>query len=135
MNSRTRRLLRRFIGSACLALSLLLGSGVQVSNARDVVAIAGDHAFWEDFEGGTICQVTLENVRTIGGYVLSGDEQCMAAFELSDDPYAWFVDDVGQLVITDVTRKVLLRFEPLENGSFYARRENEGLNNLNLTRD
>lgn len=133
MKSRTKALSRRYVRSACIASLLLLASGVQVSIAQDTAAIAGEYSIWEDFEGGTVCPMTLENERTIGGYVLTGDDDCMVPFKLSDDPYAWFVDDEGKLVIIDVTRKVLVRFEPLQDGSFYAQRQAEGLENLNLT--
>jgi hypothetical protein len=120
------------MSAACL-VAVLLSPALAVAKDKDVAAIAGPYSIWEDFEGGRVCPITLDAGRTIGGYVLEGDNDCMVPFKLPDDPYAWFVDKDGKLTFIDVTRHILLQFERLADGSFYARREQFGLENLNLT--
>ena len=93
----------------------------------------GAYDIWEDFEGGKVCKINLGDEPTIGGYALEGDANCFAAFKLDGDPYAWFVDQERRIVIIDATRKILIRFEPVEDGAFYARRTDAGLENINLT--
>ena len=121
-------------GGGGLALAALLLSVTPLASAAmNAAPPAGHYEIWEDFEGGAVCQLLLEDAVSIGGFALAGDNDCMAAFKFSDDPHAWFLDDQDRLAIIDATRNVLVRFERLADGSFYARRNAEGLENLNLT--
>jgi len=98
----------------------------------DPMALKGKWELWEDHEGGTVCPITLANDQAIGGFALMGSEACFRKLKLKGDPYAWFLDPEGSVVLIDATRKVLVRFDALEDGTYYAQRE-EGLENLNLT--
>jgi len=111
--------------------ALLLG--VLQVHAESPASLAGPYDIWEDFEGGTVCPLTLEDEPAIGGSALSGDDDCMQVFNFAGDPYAWFPDGEGRLVIIDATRRVLVRFDALQDGTFYAIRSDAGLENLNLT--
>lgn len=118
-----------------IALVAVLAS-VAVANASEpyVSKLKGKYDLWEDFEGGKVCKVTLAPDATIGGFVFKGDDRCMTTFKFTGDPQSWFVDKEGWLVILDATRKTLARFKPGKDGSFYANRTADGLENLNLTR-
>jgi len=115
-----------------LALLFLLTSSAGALAAGES-NLKGAYDLWEDFEGGKVCNIKLDDEQTIGGFVLEGDEDCFSALKLGGDPYAWFLDSEGQLVVTDATRKVLARFAPVEGGAFYFRRTDAGLESLSLT--
>ncbi len=113
--------------------ALLLSVTALAAAAMNAAPPAGHYEIWEDVEGGAVCELLLEDASSIGGFALAGDNGCMAVFKFSGDPHAWFLDDNGGLAIIDATRKILARFERLADGSFYARRDADGLENLNLT--
>jgi hypothetical protein len=113
---------------------LLATASTLAAAATDIDKLKGKYKLWEDFEGGKVCDVTLETEPTIGGHVFKGNERCMKPFKLSGDPSAWFLDQQGSIAIIDATRKVLVRFKRTPDGSYYAVRATEGLENLNLTR-
>ena len=93
----------------------------------------GRFNLWEDFEGGRVCPIELENARTIGGYTFVFDDSCLKALNLPD-AMAWFPAEDGAIVIIDGTRKILVRLAKQDNGDYYAQRQVVGLENLNLTR-
>jgi len=121
--------MRLIIGVALLVASCI----ASVASEPYAEKLKGKFDIWEDFEGGKVCPVTLTDETSIGGFALEGDESCLAELKLGGDPSAWFIDDAGRFVLIDATRHALVRFEPLEDGSFYANRSAEGLDNLNLT--
>lgn len=113
------------VAACCCAGALAAEDGVEQT--------AGSYELWEDFEGGTVCPIDLEAEPTIGGYALNTtDEACFGAFKLDGDPYAWYLDGEGGLVLADAARQVLVRLLPVENG-FHADRSADGLESLNLT--
>jgi hypothetical protein len=115
---------------------LLVLAGTVCATAEPYVEkLKGKHELWEDFEGGKVCKVTLGHEPTIGGFAFKGDARCMKAFKFTGDAYAWHVGSDGWLAITDATRRTLVRFKPHKDGSFYADRSADGLDNLNLTRE
>lgn len=114
---------------------LLAGSVSALAETAGVSGLKGNYDIWEDFEGGKVCPIRLEDGTTIGGFALAGDDQCMQTFKFDGDPAAWFVDDEGWLVLIDATRKILVRLAPSTDGSFYANRTADGLESLNLTPD
>jgi hypothetical protein len=118
-----------------LAAATMLAASCLLANASDDAEskLKGRYEIWEDFEGGTVCKLFLDDEMSIGGNALEGDDQCMQSFKLDGDPNAWFVDDEGKLVLIDAMRRVLVRFEPHSDGSFYANRTADGLESLNLT--
>lgn len=93
----------------------------------------GHFNLWEDYEGGQVCPIELENVRTIGGYTLVFDEDCLTKLKLPD-AQAWFPAEDGAIVIIDATRKILVRLSKHKTDEYYAERQVVGLENLNLTR-
>jgi len=104
-----------------------------LSTAPDayVAELKGHYHLWEDVEGGRVCDVTLEDSRTIGGYAVTADDACVAKLETQGDLFAWFIRDDGAFVFIDATRQPLLTLEALQDGSFYLRRH--GQQSLNLT--
>jgi hypothetical protein len=104
-------------------------------SATRAAGAGGKYSLWEDFEGGKVCEVVLTAEQTIGGYVFQGNQRCMKVFKFDGEPYAWFIDQEGWATIVDATRKILVRFEPHKDGSFYANRTADRLESLNLTRD
>ncbi|WEK50235.1 MAG: AprI/Inh family metalloprotease inhibitor [Candidatus Kaistia colombiensis] len=117
-----------------VAISLLLAGSVSaLAETADVSTLKGSYSIWEDFEGGKVCPIQLDDGTTIGGFALEGDDQCMQTFKFDGDPAAWFVDDEGWLVLIDATRKILVRLAPSTDGAFYANRTADGLESLNLT--
>ena len=120
------RLLTGLALSAALFTVATAGPGIET--------LQGTYELWEDFEGGKVCDVVLETERTIGGYVVRGDNRCMKAFKFSGEPHAWFIDREGWATIVDASRKILVRLKPGEDGSFHANRSAHRLENLNLTR-
>lgn len=113
-----------WLAAGCIALA---ASGAYAENPK------GKFDIWEDFEGGRVCPVTLTDEMAIGGFALEGDEACLGELKLGGDPAAWFIDGEGSFVLIDATRHALVRFKALEDGSFYADRSADGLDNLNLT--
>lgn len=103
--------------------------GTRDPNLRPI----GRFALWEDYEGGTVCNVDLIANRTIGGYDIAYDEACVNSLDIGGDIYAWFPADDGQIVFIDVTRKVLLRMRKDGPEDYYAVRK-PLKENLNLTR-
>lgn len=119
---------------ASLALAALVAAGsLAVAADADPVRLKGQWELWEDHEGGTVCALGLDNAPAIGGFALEGSEACLRTLKLKGDPYAWFLDPQGNVVLIDATRKAVLRLDRLDDGSFYAQRREEGLENLNLT--
>lgn len=60
---------------------------------------------------GTLgCRITLGAGNAIGGYSLSGEENCSKALPAFAEAYSWNFDENGGVVIIDATRKVLARF-------------------------
>ena len=116
-----------------IAAALLLAGCSAVQAAPDASQVKGSYDIWEDFEGGTVCPLTLDDAEAIGGYALEGDDTCMQVFKFAGDPYAWFLDDDSRLVMIDATRQVLARFQPLEDGVFRADRSDEGLEGVVLS--
>ncbi len=119
--------------SALGLLVLLAGGSPAMAADPDPTQLKGKWELWEDHEGGTVCPITLESGQAIGGFALTGSEACFRKLKLRGDPYAWFLDKDGNFILIDATRKMLARFDRLEDGTFYARRGGEGLDNLNLT--
>jgi ABC-type Zn uptake system ZnuABC Zn-binding protein ZnuA len=116
------------------AIAMLLASALLAhASDSDGSQYKGRYEIWEDFEGGTVCPLVLEDEMSIGGFALQGDDGCMAVFELDGDPHAWFVDAEGWIVLIDATRQILSRFEPQEDGTFYANRTADRRTSLNLS--
>jgi len=118
--------------ATCLVFVL---AGCTAAIAEDGYAgkLKGAYEIWEDFEGGKVCPLALDDEQSIGGFALEGDDQCMEPFKLTGDPNAWFLDDEGWLVLIDAARQTLVRFRPDEKGGFYADRTADRLESLNLT--
>ena len=125
----------------------LMAFGIQpqaVNQARDPMDLIGTEnaelapvgAFdlWEDYEGGTVCQVYLTANRVIGGYGIDYDPACIETLDVGGDIAAWFPTDDGDIVMIDDTRKSLLRLRKLPQQDYYMVRQTEGKANLNLTR-
>ena len=121
--------MRLIIGVAFLVASCI----ASVASEAYAEKLKGKFDIWEDFEGGRVCPVTLSDETAIGGFALEGADACLAELKLGGDPAAWFIDGEGSFVLIDATRHALVRFNALEDGSFYADRSAEGLDNLNLT--
>jgi len=108
--------------------------GADPADQEKIKPFLGDYDLWEDFEGGRVCRITLENARTIGGYAVTSDTACVGALKLGGDLFAWFPAEDGAVVLIDAARKTLARLEPLPDQTFYARRQDQGLENLVLSR-
>lgn len=96
--------------------------------------LRGKHDLWQDGEGGPVCRVTLETAPTIGGHVIQADADCDRKLKLGGDPFAWFVDPAGVLVIVDAARRPLLHLQRLDDGSYKDRRDGDYVNAILLTR-
>lgn len=99
-----------------------------------VSRLKGHYVLWEDFEGGWGCEITLTDTPTIGGFAATTDDACLRQLDIPEDVFAWFIaPDDGWLVLIDVTRRILLRLEPHQDGTFYAVRRELQLPNLVLS--
>jgi len=96
--------------------------------------LSGKHDLWQDGEGGPVCHVTLETTPTIGGHVMQADADCDRKLKLGGDPFAWFLDPAGVLVIVDPARRPLLHLRRLDDGSYKDRRDGDYVNAILLTR-
>jgi hypothetical protein len=56
------------------------------------------------------CRITLETGNAIGGYSLSGADNCEKTLPALTEAYSWNFDSNGGLILLDATRKVLARF-------------------------
>ncbi|KRW62859.1 AprI/Inh family metalloprotease inhibitor [Pseudomonas sp. TTU2014-080ASC] len=96
--------------------------------------LKGAYDLWQDGEGGPLCKVRLGDTPTIGGLSLQADEDCASKLNLAGDPYAWFINPNGQLIIIDATRQALLRMKVLEDGSYKDPRDGDYVNAVLLSR-
>lgn len=96
--------------------------------------LSGKHDLWQDCEGGPVCHVTLETAPTIGGHVIQAEADCARKLKLGGDPFAWFLDPAGVLVIVDPARRPLLHLRRLDDGSYKDRRDGDYVNAVLLTR-
>src|SRR6478736_4890114 len=60
--------------------------------------------------GAPGCSITLGTGNAIGGYSLSGEENCSKSLPAFAAAYSWNFDENGGVIIIDATRKVLARF-------------------------
>jgi len=105
--------------------------GLSAAADAYVADLKGRQDLWEDVESGRVCSVTLEDVRTIGGYAVTADDECVVKLDVGGDLFAWFIRDDGALVFIDATRQPLLTLDRLPDGTFYVNRY--GQQSLNLT--
>lgn len=117
-----------------VSLILAIAMSSATTAAPDISKVKGNYDLWEDFEGGKVCKVVLTSDQTIGGYVFKGDNRCIKVFKFDGDPHAWFIDQKGWLTIVDAARKVLVRLQPLEDGTFHADRSADRLEGVVLSR-
>lgn len=126
------------VGAQALAADETAGAGApdSVASRSDpaVSRIKGHYVLWEDFEGGRMCQISLTDTPTIGGFAATADDACVRQLGIAEDVFAWFIaPDDGWLVLIDATRRILLRLQPQQDGSFYAVRTEMQLPNLMLS--
>lgn len=115
------------------AWALGIGLGASLAWAQPPAPAPGRYTLWQDGEGGPTCQLRLTPQRTIGGQAIEGAQRCAASLQLAGDPYAWFMDAQGRLVIVDATRQPLLRMERLPDGDYKDRRQGDYVNAVLLS--
>jgi hypothetical protein len=120
-------------GLAALVGLLGLSSAAQARSPS--TPAPGRYTLWQDGEGGPTCQLRLTTHKAIGGQAIEGGQRCAARLKLEGDPYAWFVDAQGRVVILDATRQPLLRMERLADGDYKDRRQGDYVDAVLLTRD
>jgi len=96
--------------------------------------LSGKHDLWQDGEGGPVCHVMLTTTPTIGGMAVQADDDCDRKLRLGGDPFAWFINPAGVVVIVDPARRPLLHLERLADGSYKDRRDGDFVNAVLLTR-
>ena len=109
-------------------MNIVLGAGVAAWLAAAAAAVlppsehyAGRWNFYGDSDGAEACIVELKTPPVIGGYLITLPKACHAVFAGAGDVYAWHPAPGGKVVFADPTRKSLLVFEDLHDGSFVAR--------------
>jgi hypothetical protein len=70
-------------------------------------------------DGDPGCKLTFTKDPTIGGYAVTGGENCATALPALKDTYAWHFSG-GGLALVDPTRKVLARFEESEGAPWHT---------------
>lgn len=121
----------RFTTIAASAIIYILSTSSL--NAQEPLS-PGPYQIWQDVEGGKICDMILDEEVSIGGQALTTVQSCLNTIDFGGDPIAWHIDDEGWLRFTDAQRKLILRFEPHEDGSYYARRTELQKENLVFSR-
>lgn len=96
--------------------------------------LQGSYDLWQDGEGGLSCKLELRTEPILGGKALDAAGDCDGNLKLGGDPYAWFLNADGVLVLIDATRRPLLRLERLSDGSYKDRRDGDYVNAILLTR-
>jgi hypothetical protein len=96
--------------------------------------LLGAWDLWQDGEGGPSCAVQLTDQAILGGFAIEAEADCASKLDLAEEPYAWFLNDHGQLIIVDGARQALLRLNDEHDGSFKDRRAGDYSNAVLLTR-
>jgi hypothetical protein len=116
--------------SALAALALLASPAVALEAPKDY---AGKYALSGVSEGAAVCRLTLTDEMAIGGWGVTLAKDCQGKFGLPDDIAAWTVLQNGSIAFIDPLRKVVLRFEPVDAGSYVA--ERPGAESIALDRE
>lgn len=119
--------------SAAAAASAVPQPGPPEPGAEEA-RLSGKHDLWQDGEGGPVCHVTLTTTPTIGGNAIQAEDDCDRKLKLGGDPFAWFINPAGVVVIVDPARRPLLHLERLADGSYKDRRDGGDVNAVLLTR-
>ncbi|WP_160004880.1 AprI/Inh family metalloprotease inhibitor [Rhizobium sp. 18055] len=104
-------MIRFALRPAALAAGLFVCSAALADDVDvDIVKAQAGTYLIASASGEPGCRITLESGNAIGGYSLSGADDCVKPLPALAEAYAWNFDSNGGLILLDATRKVLARF-------------------------
>lgn len=110
----------RFVSIAAATLmALTIPAAAQSDIDPDIIDAQTGIWLVAPIDGATGCRLTFTKDQTIGGYSVTGAENCATVLPILSETYAWTFNG-GGMDLVDATRKVLARFEESEGSPWHT---------------